>query len=153
MLCSRLLKPHDPMQRGWETRLTDFIDRAFERCAAAISGVLHGSLNYLPVTVVFALIVLGSIYFLYTAAKTELAPQEDQGVVISHADLGAERHARNSGSSIRDQVYEIFCEHPEAEHVFQIDVPGQSIAGHGVEALGPADRHDQRAAADACSRS
>ena len=44
---------------------------------------LTGSLNYLPVTIVFAAIILGSIYFLYTGAKTELAPQEDQGIVIA----------------------------------------------------------------------
>ena len=30
MMCSRLLKPHDPQRRGWEERLTDFIDRSFD---------------------------------------------------------------------------------------------------------------------------
>ena len=44
---------------------------------------LHGSLNYLPVTGVFAVIVLVSIYFLYGTTKSELAPQEDQGVIIA----------------------------------------------------------------------
>src|ERR1700729_3282140 len=29
MLCSRLLKPHHTGERGWESRLTDFIDRSF----------------------------------------------------------------------------------------------------------------------------
>ena len=44
---------------------------------------LHGSLDYLPVTAVFALIILASIYFLYGSANSELAPQEDQGVIIT----------------------------------------------------------------------
>ena len=29
MLCSLLLKPHDPEHRGWEQKLTHFIDRSF----------------------------------------------------------------------------------------------------------------------------
>ena len=44
---------------------------------------MHGSLSYLPVTTVFAVIILGSIYFLYGSATSELAPEEDQGVIIT----------------------------------------------------------------------
>ena len=38
MLCSRLLKPHNPDHGGWEARLTGFIDRNFIDCAAAMSA-------------------------------------------------------------------------------------------------------------------
>ena len=68
---------------GWEPRLVDFIDRRFASIHRRYERWLHGSLNYLPVTAVFALIVLGSIYFLYSSATSELAPQEDQGVIIA----------------------------------------------------------------------
>ena len=34
-------------------------------------------------TVVFAVIILISIYFLYITARSELAPQEDQGIIIA----------------------------------------------------------------------
>jgi multidrug efflux pump len=128
MLCSRLLKPHHSGERGWESRLTDFIDRAFTRLRASYQRRLHGSLNTLPVTLVFAAIVLGSIYFLFTSAKTELAPQEDQGVIITQsiAPPNATLQQRQLYSS---EVYRTFAKHPETEHVFQLDVPGQSIAG------------------------
>jgi multidrug efflux pump len=128
MLCSRLLKPHHSGERGWESRLTDFIDRSFTRLRGSYQRRLHGSLNTLPVTLVFAAIVLGSIYFLFTSAKTELAPQEDQGVIITQsiAPPNATLQQRQLYSS---EVYRIFAKHPETEHVFQLDVPGQSIAG------------------------
>jgi multidrug efflux pump len=128
MLCSRLLKPHHSGERGWESRLTDFIDRSFTRLRGGYQRRLHGSLNTLPVTLVFGAIVFVSIYFLYTAAKTELAPQEDQGVIITQsiAPPNATLQQRQLYSS---EVYRTFAKHPETEHVFQLDVPGQSIAG------------------------
>jgi multidrug efflux pump len=128
MLCSRLLKAHTSQPRGWEARLTDFIDRRFAELRGFYERRLHGSLNYLPVTVVFALIVLSSIYFLFTTAKTELAPQEDQGIIISQS-IAAPDATLQQRQLYSREVYRIFARHPETEHVFQLDVPGQSIAG------------------------
>ncbi len=128
MMCSRFLKPHTGNRTGLEARVVAFIDRCFDRLAGFYARRLHGSLDYLPVTAVFAVIVLGSIYFLYAGAKSELAPQEDQGVIItmSTAAPSATLRQRQLYSS---QVYDIFASYPETEHVFQLDVPGQSIAG------------------------
>ncbi len=128
MLCSRLLKPHHSGERGWESRLTDFIDRSFARLRGSYQRRLHGSLNTLPVTLVFAAIVLGSIYFLFTSAKTELAPQEDQGVIITQS-IAPPNATLQQRQLYSGEVYRIFAKHPETEHVFQLDVPGQSIAG------------------------
>src|SRR6202030_4294356 len=69
MLCPRLLKPHAAGEGGWEARFTGFVDRRFGQLRGAYERRLHGSLDTLPVTIVFAAIVLGSIYFLYTSAK------------------------------------------------------------------------------------
>jgi multidrug efflux pump len=128
MLCSRLLKAPEPGRGGWETRLTAFIDRNFARLHGAYERWLHGSLNTLPVTLTFALIVLGSIYFLFAGAKTELAPQEDQGVIITQSIAPPNATLQQRQLYSKD-VYRIFASHPETEHVFQLDVPGQSIAG------------------------
>jgi multidrug efflux pump len=78
--------------------------------------------------VVFALIVLSSIYFLWTSAKTELAPQEDQGIVITQS-IAAPDATLQQRQLYSKEVYRIFAAHPETGHVFQLDVPGQSIAG------------------------
>ncbi|HWX85828.1 MAG TPA: efflux RND transporter permease subunit [Xanthobacteraceae bacterium] len=128
MLCSQLLKAPDPERGGWEGRLTYFIDQQFYRLRGYYERRLHGSLNTLPVTLVFAAIVLLSIYFLFASAKTELAPTEDQGVVITQS-VAAPNATLQQRQMYSRQVYKIFASHPETEHVFQLDVPGQSIAG------------------------
>jgi multidrug efflux pump len=128
MLCSRLLKTHASEGRGWEARLTHVVDRSFVALHGAYERRLHNSLNYLPVTLVFAAIVLASIYFLFTTAKTELAPTEDQGVIIT-SSIAAPDATLQQRQLYSRQVYEIFAHHSETDHVFQLDVPGQSIAG------------------------
>ena len=89
-------------------------------------------MNYLPVTVVFALVVLSSIYFLFITAHTELAPQEDQGVILSQS-IAAPNATLKQRQLYSHEVYEIFFHHPETEHVFQIDMPGQSISGMALK--------------------
>ncbi len=128
MMCSRLLKPHSPENRGWQERLIAFIDRTFDRVRGRYERWLHGSLNYLPVTAVFALIMLGSIYFLYTTAKSELTPQEDQGVIITSSTPAPDATLQQK-LLYGQQVYKIFASYPEMQHVFQLESPGQSLAG------------------------
>jgi multidrug efflux pump len=139
MMCSRLLKPHSRERGGLEARVVDFIDRSFDRVASTYHRWLHGSLNYIPVTAVFALIILGSIYFLFVGAKSELAPQEDQGVIITQATAAPDATLDQRLLYSR-QIYNLFAAYPEEEHVFQLDVPGQSIAGMVFK---PWDRRDR----------
>ena len=128
MMCSRFLKPRDPDQQGWQDRLTDFIDRSFDHVRHRYLRWLHGSLGYLPVTATFALIVLASIYFLYAGAKSELAPQEDAGIIIASSTPAPNATLDQKLISAK-QVYRIFANHPETAHVFQIDTLGTSLAG------------------------
>ncbi len=128
MMCSRMLKPHDPAGRGWEAHLVLWLDRAFESLHKRYERLLHRTLDYVPVTTAFALIVLGSIYFLYAGAKSELAPQEDQGVLIA-SSTGAPDSTLQQRSLYTRQIYQTFASHPENDHVFQLDVPGRTIAG------------------------
>ncbi|KRR20484.1 efflux RND transporter permease subunit [Bradyrhizobium retamae] len=127
MMGSRLLRsPATTARRGF--RFTELIDRVFDSIRGRYRRLLHGSLNYLPVTLTFAALVLSSIYFLYAGAKSELAPQEDQGVIIASSTL-----APNSTLAQKllyaERVHNIFKAFPETAHVFQIDAPGNTIAG------------------------
>jgi len=128
MMCSRLLKPHVDLGHGWQARFTDFVDRNFARLHGAYERRLHASLNFLPVTATLAVIVLGSIYFLYTGSKTELAPIEDQGVIIESARPAPDATLQQKLLYTR-QVYNTFASYPETGHVFQIDAPSQDLAG------------------------
>jgi multidrug efflux pump len=123
MMSSRLLT-----SEARKSRLVGFVDRQFERLHRRYISMLHGSLNYLPVTSVFAAIVLGSIYFLYAGAKTELAPMEDQGIVVTSSISSPDSTLQQRLMYAR-QVFEIFSKHAETAHVFQLDVPGQNIGG------------------------
>ena len=117
MMCSRILKSAD---RGGPSRFEAFIDRQFERFRRGYGRMLHSALNYLPVSLVFALIVLGSNYFLFVGAKSELAPQEDQGIIISLLTAAPSATLEQTQLSSR-QVFNIFTSYPETEHVFQFD--------------------------------
>jgi multidrug efflux pump len=117
MMCSRFLKPHDS---GGQHRFVRFIDRQFDRVHHGYARLLHGSLNYLPVVGVFAAIILASIYFLYATSKTELAPQEDQGIIISLITAAPNATLEQTQLSTR-QVYKLFASYPETGHVFQLD--------------------------------
>ncbi len=128
MMSSRLLKAHTSEAHGWEARLTAFIDRNFDRLRRRYERSLHGSLNFLPVTAVFAVIVLGSIYFLWGFSKATLAPDEDQGFIIGFQTPAPNATLQQKLLYTR-QLYGIFSGYPEMEHVFQIDAPGQSLAG------------------------
>jgi multidrug efflux pump len=127
MMSSRLLRPPSAT-RGWQERLSRGIDRAFEAMRRFYLRRLHNSLDYLPVTAVFALLVLSSIYFLYTGAKSELAPQEDQGVVIAQSTLAPDATLQQKVMYAK-QVFEIMKDFPETDHVFQINSPGRVVAG------------------------
>ena len=128
VMCSRLLTPHTHDQSNWEQRIVDWIDRYFDKLSQRYTRLLHGTLNYLPVTAVFAAIILGSIYFLYGSANSELAPQEDQGVIITMSSAAPDSTLQQR-LVYANQVYEKFITHPENDHVFQLDMPGQSISG------------------------
>lgn len=77
MMCSRLLAG-DKRDHG----LSLFLDRQFGRLRDSYHRFLHNTLNYVPVTLTFAGIVLVSIYFMFVTADSELAPMEDQGVAL-----------------------------------------------------------------------
>ncbi len=128
MMCSRFLKPHDSERGDWEQRIVAFIDERFERLRKGYARALHSSLEQISVVVVFAVIVVGSLYVFWSFAKTELAPQEDQGIVISMitAPPTATLAQRQIGQA---EVYKLYRSHKETDHVFQMVLPTQSIAG------------------------
>ena len=128
MMCSRILKPHLTDRSGWEERVSDFIDRRFSEIHRPYTRMLHGSLNTVPVTLLFAVIVLGSIYFLYTSAKNELAPNEDQGFLASQV-TNAPNATLQQKLLNSDQVTKIFRSFPETDKTLQVEVPGTSFEG------------------------
>lgn len=114
MMCSKLLTTNV------KTGLTLFVDKHFERLEHAYQRLLHTTLEFLPVIAIFATIILSSNFFLFVTSKTELAPQEDQGIII--AQVTAQANSSLAQTQLySDQVYDIFKSYPETAHIFQID--------------------------------
>jgi multidrug efflux pump len=128
MMSAKLLKPHDTGARSWDAKLVLLLDSAFDALHRRYERLLHGTLNWVPVTAVFSAIVLGSIYPLWLTSKDELAPPEDQGVLIMSAQAAPNSTLQQRQLYSR-AVYETFVQHAETEHVFQLDIPGQLLAG------------------------
>ncbi len=100
-------------------KLAKWLDKQFDKLRVRYERSLTGSLNYLPVVGVFALIVLVSIYFLFVTSKSELAPQEDQGIVLSMS-TGAPNASLKQSQIDAKQVFDVFKSFPETDHVFQL---------------------------------
>lgn len=129
MVCSRFLKPHVQGQGGWQERLMNAIDRIFERVRVAYERALHTSLETLPVTAVFAALIIASLYFLFTSAKSELAPNEDQGVLVNIATPAPDA-TLDQKLLYAHQVYSVLSAYPESSTVFQmIPASGPFISG------------------------
>lgn len=77
MLAGKVLKPH-----GSESRFEAFVERTFSRLAGAYKRALSSSMQTISVVIFFALVVLGSIYPMILFSQNELAPTEDQGILL-----------------------------------------------------------------------
>lgn len=115
MMCALLLR-HDPNPSGLSHRL----DQIFEGLKARYQRVLHGTLNTRPVVVVFALIVLCLIPLLLMFTKSELAPDEDQGIIFMMSTSPQPTNL-NYINAYTDQFVEIFKAFPEYYSSFQIN--------------------------------
>lgn len=117
MMCSKILKTEHQENPGWFQRFVngqfDFLRRTYQKFLAI-------ALNYLPVTIVFAIFILVINYFLFAGSKSELAPQEDQGIIISFITTAPNATLEQTQLNSR-QVFEIFQSYPETDHVFQLD--------------------------------
>jgi len=117
MMCSRFLKVSGPNDRH---RFTEFIDGQFNRLRNSYSGLLRGALNSLPVVLVFAAIILGSNYFLFVNSRSELAPQEDQGFMISMLTAAPDSTLQQT-QIYSLQLAKMLSDIPEIAHLFQAD--------------------------------
>ena len=100
-------------------RFVRFIDRQFDRVHRAYERRLHGTLDTWAVPVVMGVILLGGVVYLFMTSKSELAPQEDQGVVLTQI-IGPPNATSQQMNVYSQQVFEIAKQTPEYDQMFQI---------------------------------
>lgn len=113
MLSSKVLKP--TKEYGFE----HFIEHRFSELRGFYDRILHGSLNFVPVTMLFAIVVFGSIYFLFSTSKSELAPQEDQGIIFN-AGTGGPTITPDRLVDYGQQILKIFDKCPQKKSTFMM---------------------------------
>jgi multidrug efflux pump len=77
MMCSVFLKSAE------EGRFGKLVNRVFGATTRWYGRLLDRSLDYRPITGLFAITILGLVGFLYMHTAKELAPEEDQGIVFA----------------------------------------------------------------------
>lgn len=77
MLSGKVLKPHG--NPGW---FESKVENTFNAISNGYKRALDSLMQTISVVVVFAIVVLGSIYFMVNFSKNELAPTEDQGILF-----------------------------------------------------------------------
>ncbi|MFA6959779.1 MAG: efflux RND transporter permease subunit [Opitutaceae bacterium] len=134
MMSAHLLKDHDHEEEG----LSGHINRNFDRLRRAYDRVIGHSLNWVPVTLMAAILLTLLLVPFFKFAQHELAPKEDQGVVFSIL-LPSPNATIDQNMIFSEQVQEMFESFPEYANSFQIT---STTFGFGGAILKPwSDRH------------
>ncbi len=126
MMCSRLLR-HDPDKRGF----AEFLDRSFDKLRDRYERVLSGVMKTWPVMLIIPVVSLILIVPFYTMTKQELAPNEDQGLIVARA-FGASNANVDQTAFYGAQMEKVFRSFPETANVFQVFGAISSSAASGV---------------------
>src|SRR5712692_1941509 len=141
MMCSLFLT-----RGAAHSRFARLIDRGFSRLADMYERRLRRSLDYRPVTALFALAVFAALVLMYLNTKAELAPEEDQGVLF--ALTKAPQYANlDYANAYGAKLDEAFTSIPEADLRFIVNGrfgPNQGIAGVIMKPWGERGRSTQQ---------
>ncbi|QWD86316.1 efflux RND transporter permease subunit [Polynucleobacter paludilacus] len=123
MMCSRIFKA--------DQETTEFalkIDRVFEKVHHTYETALRSLLRTWQVVIVMGVILLGGVAYLYSTSKAELAPTEDQGIVLMNL-TGPPNSTVAQMQLYADQVFDMAKTEPEFAASFQITSPGTGFGG------------------------
>ena len=123
MMCSRIFTEEQEA-----SPFVQKIDRIFEKVHHSYQTTLRELLSTWQVIIVMGVILLGGVAYLYATARAELAPTEDQGIVLMQAS-GPPNSTVNQMQTYADQIYQISAAEPEYEQMFQITSPTSSFGG------------------------
>ena len=123
MMSSKLLRAGDSHKgyAGW-------INHRFDQLRELYMRTLANTLNWRPVTLTLAGIVVacGIPFFLFSAK--EPAPKEDQGIIFGIV-LTPPNSTLDQICLFTDQINNIFRTLPETDHTFQVTTPNMGFAG------------------------
>ena len=114
MMCSKLLK-HSTAKKGF----AHFLDTSFEKLAARYEHFLARSMQTWPVLLVIPVVSMLLIYPFWSMTKQELAPDEDQGIILAMSSAAPNANIDQT-ARYADENAKIIRSYPETANVFQI---------------------------------
>ncbi len=135
MMCSKLLRSHahGPGDAPGKRGLAEFLDTMFEGLRQNYEALLHRTLNFRALSVLVLVGVLAMTGILYVTTPRELAPEEDQGLLLTliktpqYANLD---YLEQVTSRLKSQVFDSV---DEKSHVFVIN--GSAGVNQGMAGL------------------
>ena len=125
-------------------RFVLFLDRIFDRVRHGYQRTLHSVLDTWIVIVVMGALLLAGTVYLFMTSKAELAPQEDQGLVLNQI-LGPPNATPQQMQLYAKQVYDISKSLPEYDQLFQITGSPTINQGFGGVLFKPWDQRKRSA--------
>ncbi|MSO97872.1 MAG: multidrug efflux protein [Rhodospirillaceae bacterium] len=127
MMCSMFLRAH-----GTESKFAAAVDRVFAAVTAWYVRQLRRSLDFRPVTALFAVAVMVSVVYMFFNIRQELAPAEDQGVVL--AQIAAPEYTNlDYTTAYGRKLDDILATYPEVRSRFIMF--GRGGVGGGIAAM------------------
>jgi multidrug efflux pump len=114
MLCSKVFTAEQE-----EGRFTHFLDRTFNGVRDRYKRLLASWLATWQVVVLFGVLLLPGVVFLFMTSKSELAPAEDQGIVLEQT-IGPPNATLTQMQAYSDMEFHIAHKLPEYQAMFQL---------------------------------
>jgi multidrug efflux pump len=113
MMCSKLLR-HDAQKQGF----AHFLDATFDKLRARYERLLHGLMDTWPAMLVIPVVAFVLIVPFWSMTKQELAPDEDQGFIIT-VSSGAPNANVDQIELFAAENVKVIKSFPETAGVFQ----------------------------------
>jgi multidrug efflux pump len=139
MMCARFFNEHQD-----EGKFVKFIDRTFEKVHNGYLRVLHRLLETWAVLIVMGVILTGLLGVMFAMSQSELAPEEDQGIVLAQV-VGAPTATSDQMQAYAKEIFEISKSMPEYDQMFQITGVPTTNAGIGGVLFKPWDKRKRSA--------
>ena len=141
MMCSRFFKADE--EAG---KFVQLIDRIFDKIRHRYLSLLHKLLNYWPVTIVLSAILIVLLGVMASMSQSELAPEEDQGIVLSQI-VGPPTATADQMQVYAGQIFGIAKDLPEYKQMFQLTGVPTGNSGIGGVLLKDWDKRSRSAKA------
>ena len=139
MMCSRVFRAEQE-----DNRFTHLLDRGFTSLRRGYHRVLQNWLSTWPVLIVLGVVLLAAVFYLFMTSKHELAPQEDQGVVLYQL-IGPPDATLKQMQTYAGQIYQSARTLPEYRQAFQMVGTPSVNQGFGGVLLKPWNQRSRTA--------